>query len=132
MIGWRGRIATLAVVAATALGFALAVPYLRFSTKITEFLPDSADRGAQMRHHVDEIVGRMLHVDEHPVEAGARDHLGRDRAGHAEPEDDLRRARCQRALEVVPRQIIDHGWALSYRLSAISPAKQRIRPLADG
>jgi hypothetical protein len=34
----------------------------------------------------------------------------------------LRRARSQRALEVVPRQIVDHEKALSYQLSAISLA----------
>lgn len=46
---WRGRAAPLAVLLATALGFAVAVPHLRFTTKITDFLPDdSANRDAQI------------------------------------------------------------------------------------
>jgi hypothetical protein len=69
----------------------------------------AADRGAQMRHHVDEVIGRMLHVDEHPVEAGTGDHLGGDRAGHTEPQSDLRLAGRQRPLETIRRQIVDHG-----------------------
>ncbi len=49
MTPWRGRAATLAVLLATALGFAAAVPHLRVTTKITDFLPDdSGDRGAQI------------------------------------------------------------------------------------
>jgi predicted exporter len=62
--GWRGRAATLIVVAATAIGFALAVPYLRFSTKITEFLPDSADRGAQIAALLaDSELARVMIID---------------------------------------------------------------------
>ena len=46
---WRGRAATLVVVLGTSLGFAAALPYFRFTTKITDFLPDdSANRGAQI------------------------------------------------------------------------------------
>jgi predicted exporter len=44
----RGRVASLAVLLATAIGFAVAAPHFKFSTKITAFLPDSADRGAQI------------------------------------------------------------------------------------
>ena len=64
MTRWRGRIATLVVVAATALGFAIAVPYLQFSTKITEFLPDSADRGAQIAALLaDSELARVMILD---------------------------------------------------------------------
>lgn len=64
MTGWRGRAATLIVVAATALGFALAVPHLKFTTKITEFLPDSADRGAQIAALLaDSELARVMIVD---------------------------------------------------------------------
>ena len=46
---WRARAATLAVVAVTGLVFALAAPRFKFSTKITEFLPDDKEnRGAQI------------------------------------------------------------------------------------
>lgn len=46
---WRARAATLAVVAVTGIVFALAVPHFKFSTKITEFLPDDKEnRGAQI------------------------------------------------------------------------------------
>ena len=46
---WRGRVATLAVLLATALGFAAAVPHFHFTTKITDFLPDDhGNRGAQI------------------------------------------------------------------------------------
>lgn len=49
MTAWRRRAATAVVVLATAAGFAAAVPHLRFTTKITEFLPDDgANRGAQI------------------------------------------------------------------------------------
>ncbi|MEO8846745.1 MAG: MMPL family transporter [Kofleriaceae bacterium] len=46
----RGRrVATLVVLAVTAIGFALAVPHLKFTTKITDFLPDDTEnRGAQI------------------------------------------------------------------------------------
>ena len=64
MTGRRGRVATLIVVAATAIGFWLAVPYLRFSTKITEFLPDSADRGAQIAALLaDSELARVMIID---------------------------------------------------------------------
>ena len=64
MTRWRGRVATLVVVAATALGFAVAVPYLQFSTKITEFLPDSADRGAQIAALLaDSELARVMILD---------------------------------------------------------------------
>jgi predicted exporter len=46
---WRARAATLAVVAVTGIVFALAAPHFKFSTKITEFLPDDKEnRGAQI------------------------------------------------------------------------------------
>ncbi len=37
---WRGRVATVVVLLATALVFALATPHFKFTTKITDFLPD--------------------------------------------------------------------------------------------
>ncbi len=46
---WRARAATLAVVVLTGIVFAIAAPHFKFSTKITEFLPDDkANRGAQI------------------------------------------------------------------------------------
>jgi predicted exporter len=63
-VTWRGRAATLLVLAATALGFAAAVPHLRFSTRITEFLPDSADRGAQIAALLaDSELARVMILD---------------------------------------------------------------------
>ncbi len=45
----KQKLAALAVLALTAIGFALAAPHFRFSTKITEFLPDdTANRSAQI------------------------------------------------------------------------------------
>jgi len=46
---WRARAATLAVVVLTGIVFAFAAPHFKFSTKITEFLPDDKEnRGAQI------------------------------------------------------------------------------------
>jgi predicted exporter len=42
---WRGRVVSLVVVLATALGVALAAPRFRFTTAITHFLPDESDPG---------------------------------------------------------------------------------------
>lgn len=48
-MAWRARAATIAVVALTGIVFAIAVPHFKFSTKITEFLPDDKEnRGAQI------------------------------------------------------------------------------------
>lgn len=45
---WR-RVASLVVLLGTALGFALAAPRFRFTTQITDFLPDDSEhRGAQL------------------------------------------------------------------------------------
>src|SRR5712692_10866905 len=59
--------------------------------------------GAQMMRDVRQLVGRMLHVEEQPVEAGACRDFGRRRAGEAHPQADLRRARSKRALEAILR-----------------------------
>lgn len=62
---WRGRAATLVVVLGTALGFAAAAPAFRFTTKITDFLPDdSANRGAQIAALLAETeLARVLIID---------------------------------------------------------------------
>ena len=61
----RRRAATIAVVIATAIGFALAVPHLRFTTQITEFLPDDAgNRGAQIAALIaDTELARVMILD---------------------------------------------------------------------
>jgi predicted exporter len=76
---WRGRAATLVVVLATALGFAAALPHLRFTTKITDFLPDdSANRGAQIAALLAESeFARVMVIDLTLGEPGsAPDRLG--------------------------------------------------------
>ena len=45
---WHARVATLVVVLATGLVFALFLPRFRFSTKITDFLPDDNAKSAQI------------------------------------------------------------------------------------
>jgi predicted exporter len=76
---WRRRAATLVVVVATAIGFAAAVPHLRFTTQITEFLPDNgANRGAQVAALLAETeLARVMIVDVSLGEARpAPDRLG--------------------------------------------------------
>lgn len=64
MTRWRGRAATLIAALAVALGFAAAVPHLTFTTKITDFLPDSADRGARIAALLaDSELARVMIVD---------------------------------------------------------------------
>ncbi len=61
---WRARAATIVVLLATALGFVFALPHFRFTTKITAFLPDSDDRGAQIAAMLaDSEVARIMVVD---------------------------------------------------------------------
>jgi predicted exporter/YHS domain-containing protein len=62
---WRGRAATLVVVLGTALILAAAAPYFRFTTKITDFLPDdSANRGAQIAALLAESdLARVMIID---------------------------------------------------------------------
>ncbi|CAN5901626.1 MMPL family transporter [soil metagenome] len=62
---WRARAATLVVLLGTALGFAAAAPHLRFTTKITDFLPDDSDnRGAQIAALLAESeLSRVMIVD---------------------------------------------------------------------
>jgi predicted exporter len=59
------KIATLVVLALTAIGFALAAPHFKFSTKITEFLPDdSANRSAQIAAMLsDSELARVMVID---------------------------------------------------------------------
>ena len=59
------RVATLVVLALTAAGFALAAPHFKFSTKITEFLPDDrADRSAQLAAMLTESeLARVMVID---------------------------------------------------------------------
>lgn len=62
---WRGRAAPLVVLLGTALGFAAAAPHLRFTTKITDFLPDdSANREAQIAALLAETAfARVMVID---------------------------------------------------------------------
>src|SRR6185312_13893194 len=64
-----------------------------------DWLGGAALRGAQMMRDVRQLVGRMLHVEQEPVEAGAGRHLRRARAGEAHPQADLLCACGERALE---------------------------------
>ncbi len=59
------KVATLVVLALTAIGFALAAPHFKFSTKITEFLPDdSANRSAQIAAMLSESeLARVMVID---------------------------------------------------------------------
>ncbi len=65
MTRWRARAATLVVVLATAVGFAAAVPHLRFTTKITDFLPDDGNnRGAQIAALLaDSELSKVMMID---------------------------------------------------------------------
>ncbi|HMG22420.1 MAG TPA: MMPL family transporter, partial [Kofleriaceae bacterium] len=77
---WGGRAATVVVVAATALGFAIAAPHFQFTTKITDFLPDDgANRGAQIAALLAESeLARIMVIDLSlgPAPAPAADRLG--------------------------------------------------------
>ena len=61
----HGRAATIVVLVAVAIGFALAAPHFKFTTKITEFLPDdSEDRGAQIAALLAESeLSRVMMID---------------------------------------------------------------------
>ncbi len=61
---WRARAATIVVLLAIAVGFVVALPHFRFTTKITAFLPDTNDRGAQIAAMLaDSEVARIMVVD---------------------------------------------------------------------
>ena len=62
---WRGRAATLVVLLGTALAFVLTLPHFRFTTKITDFLPDdSKNRGAQIAALLaDSELSRVMVID---------------------------------------------------------------------
>jgi predicted exporter len=70
----RRRVATLTVVVITAIGFALAVPHLVFTTKITDFLPDNtANRAAQVAALLaDSELSKVMVLD---VSGGSPDDL---------------------------------------------------------
>jgi predicted exporter len=69
---WRARAATLAVVVATALVFALAAPRLRFTTEITAFLPDDGSRKAQLAAMLaDSDLSRLMILDVAAAPGGA-------------------------------------------------------------
>lgn len=61
----RGRAATIVVVVITAVVFAIAVPHLKFTTKITAFLPDdSQNRAAQIATLLAESeLSRVMVID---------------------------------------------------------------------
>jgi predicted exporter len=62
---WRGRVATLVVVLATALGFTAATPHFKFTTKITDFLPDDdANKSARIAALLAESeLSRVMVID---------------------------------------------------------------------
>ncbi len=62
---WRARAATLVVLLGTALGFVAAAPHFRFTTKITDFLPDDSDnRSAQIAALLAESeLSRVMMID---------------------------------------------------------------------
>jgi predicted exporter len=62
---WRGRAASIVVVLATAIAFVLALPHFKFTTKITDFLPDDGkNRGAQIAALLaDSELSRVMVVD---------------------------------------------------------------------
>ena len=64
MIRWRTRALTLLVLLGTAGGFVAAMPHFHFTTKITDFLPDESDRGAQIAALLAESeIARVMVVD---------------------------------------------------------------------
>ena len=62
-------------------------------------------RGLQLQQDVRHVVGRMLGVEQEPVEAGVRDDLGGDRAAQAAPQPDLKLALGDGVLERVTRHV---------------------------
>ncbi len=75
----RGRAATVVVLLGIAIGFAVAIPYVRFTTKITAFLPDDTeDRGAQIAALLAESeLSRVMMIDltlGEPAPASAHGH----------------------------------------------------------
>lgn len=67
------RGASVVVLALTAIAFVLALPHLRFTTQITEFLPDSGDRSARLAALLaDSELSKVMIVElsgAHPSEA---------------------------------------------------------------
>ena len=59
------KLATLVVLALTAIGFVIAAPHFKFTTKITEFLPDdSTNRSAQIAAMLTESeLARVMVID---------------------------------------------------------------------
>ncbi|HET9621048.1 MAG TPA: MMPL family transporter [Kofleriaceae bacterium] len=151
MIDWRRRIATIAVVVATAVGFALALPHLRFTTQITEFLPDDAsNRGAQIAALIaDTELARVMILDVSGAHAAdkARDLLAflrgqpdvavaRSGVTEADIEATLAFLRSWPATTFVPRDAYGDD-AIRARLTALrdqlaSPAGAIVRDAATG
>jgi hypothetical protein len=86
-------------------------------------LGGAAFGGAQMMRNIRQLVRGMLHIDEQPVEAGRRRHLGPGRAGERQPEADLRLAGGERALEAILWHLDRHQW-ISGSGTAASPARK--------
>src|SRR5262245_30958503 len=63
--------------------------------------------GLQLREQARNLVGRVLAVEQDPIEAGIRHDLGRDVAGETAPQADLQAAGRNGVLERVDRKV--HG-----------------------
>ena len=73
-------------------------PHDRFGRAFAERDP------VELRLHHRQLVGRMLGVEQHPVESGVGEHFGRDVAAEARPDADLRLAGFDRLLELIDWQ----------------------------
>src|SRR5262249_11531255 len=75
-------------------------------------LGSAAFGGTELIDDLRQVVGRMLHVEQEPVEPRARHHLGGDRATQRHPEADLGLLLGERAPELVLRQVVSHHLVL--------------------
>src|SRR5687767_10018396 len=83
-------------------------------------------RGLQLRQQVLQIVGRVLAIEQDPVEAGSGDDLDRVVRRKARPQADLRPARLERALETVLRQV--HQWISGSGTGEVPSRKSKSQP----
>ena len=83
----------------------------------------------QLREHHRQLVGRMLGVEEQPVEAGSGDHLHRKVTGQAAPQADLRFAGLEGAFEIIGGNVHDVSDGLS--LNVCECSRRSVRPCRD-